>query len=126
MVDLDRGEPQAREAGRGAGGAHEARQVEPGRAVAVAAEVDPGQDDLAVALRDAALDLGEHALGRRLRDAPRTCGNDAERAREAAAVLHLHEGADPVEPDVGPHAADRADVAGDELGRALARERDDA
>jgi hypothetical protein len=43
-------------------------------AVAVAAEVDPGEHDLAVALVDAAAHLGEHGIGARLREAPRTSG----------------------------------------------------
>ena len=65
VVDLDRGEAQPLEPGRRARLADEPRQAVAGGAVAVAAEVDPGEDDLAVALRDAAADLAEHGFGRR-------------------------------------------------------------
>ena len=49
--------------------------------------------------------------------------DDAERARERAAVLDLHERARALEPRVGLHAADRADVAGDRGRRVLAEQR---
>ena len=49
----------------------------------------------------------------------------AERAGEAAAVLHLHERADAVEARVRLDAADRADVARDEARRLLAPSRHD-
>ena len=74
VVDLDRAEPQAVEARRRADLAHEARQVVAGVAVAEAAEVDPGEDDLAVPLLDAATHLAQDGVGARLRDAPRTSG----------------------------------------------------
>ena len=51
--------------------------------------------------------------------------DDAEVARERAAVLDLHERAHAVEPRVGLDAADRTDVAGDERGGLLAALRDD-
>src|SRR5438034_5502607 len=52
-------------------------------------------------------------------------GDDAEVAREAAAVLHLDEGADAVESGVGLDATDRANVPGDDVRRLLAPARDD-
>src|SRR4051812_12826716 len=64
MVDLDRGEAKPLEPRRGAGLPDEPRQAIAAGAVAVAAEVDPGQDDLAMALGDAAADLAEDGLGR--------------------------------------------------------------
>ena len=73
VVDLDRAEPQPLEPGRRAGLADEPRQVVAGGAVAEAAEVDAGEHDLAVALRDAAPDL---ARARR-----RRCGCARRRAR---------------------------------------------
>ena len=75
VVDLDRREAQAREPRRRAGLAHEARQVVARLAVAEAAEVDAGEDDLAVALLDAPRGpRASTASARRLRDAPRTSG----------------------------------------------------
>ena len=99
--------------GSRAGLADEPRQRVAGLAVAEAAEVDAGEDDLAVALRDAALDLAEHRVGAAAARRPADERDHAEGAREAAAVLDLHERARPVEPRVGLDAADRADVAGD-------------
>ena len=75
VVDLDRREAQPRAARHRADLANEARQRVASVAVAEAAEVDPGEDDLAVPLRDATAHLGEHGLPReRLREAPRTSG----------------------------------------------------
>ena len=91
----------------------------PGGAVAEAAEVDAGEDDLAVALRDAPADLAEHGVGAAAARRAAHERDHAERARERAAVLDLDEGADAVEPRVGLDAADRADVAGDGLDRLL-------
>ena len=125
VVDLDRGEAQPLEPRRRARLAHEARQAVAGRAVAVAAEVDPGEHDLAVALLDAAPDLGEHGVGAAAARGAAHERDHAEGAREAAAVLHLDERAHAVEPRVGLDAADRADVARDERGRLLAAARDD-
>jgi hypothetical protein len=93
--------------------ADEARQRETRLAVAEAAEVDARQHDLAVALRDTTADLGEHVGGPPAARAAADERDHAEGAREGAAVLDLDEGADPVEPRLGPHAADRADVARD-------------
>ena len=78
-----------------------------------------------MALRDAALDLAEHRAGAPAARASADERNDAERARERAAVLDLHERAHPLEPGVGLHAADRADVPRDRGRRLLARPRDD-
>ena len=114
MIDLDRRQPQPFESRRRTHRAYESRQVVPGGAVTVAAEVDAGQNDLAMALRDTPGDLAEHGVG-----GPATRGaadqrDDAEVARERAAVLNLHERPDTVEPRVRVDAADRSDVAGDE------------
>src|SRR5438552_11040974 len=97
VVDLDRRQPQAVEAGHRPHFAHEPRELVPGFAVAVAAEVDPGEDDLTMTLVDAPTDLGEHCCRRA---APRGSADerdDTEVAREAAAVLDLHECPHPVE-----------------------------
>ena len=75
VVDLDRAEPQPLEPGRRARLADEPRQVVAGVAVAEAAEVDPGEDDLAVALRRrGGGSRASTASALRLRDAPRTSG----------------------------------------------------
>ncbi len=105
--------------------ADEPRQVEASSPVAVAPEVDPGQDDLPVTVVDPPPDLGENGFRRAAPGGAAHLRNHAERAREAAAVLHLHERPDPVEADVGPDAADRADVARDELRRPLSGKTDD-
>ncbi len=125
MVDLDRAEPQPLEPRRGTGLADEARQVVAGIPVAEAPEVDAGQHDLAVPLRDAACDLAEHG-GRAAtaRRAPHQ-RDDAEVARERAAVLDLHERANAIEARVRLDAADRPHVARDERGGLLAPFRDD-
>ena len=78
-----------------------------------------------MALRDAAADLAEHGLGRAAARGAADERDDAEAARERAAVLHLDEGAHAVEAGVRLDAADRADVARDELRRLLAPPRDD-
>ncbi len=125
VVHLDRGEPEARQTGRGAGLAHEPRQVVARGTIPVAAEVDAGEDDLPVALFHAARDLSQHTVGRA---APRSSPNvrdHAERAREAAAVLHLDEGADAVEASFRLDARDRADIACHGCGSVLAPLRDD-
>src|SRR5205823_2948395 len=113
VIDLDRRETEAGQPRRRARFADEARQVVAGGTVAVAAEVDAREDDLAVPLLDPTRDFGEHrgraAAARGTTDE----GDDAEVAREAAAVLHLDEGADAVEAGVGLDAADRAHVPGD-------------
>src|SRR5581483_12445034 len=94
-----------------------------GLAVAVAAEVDPGEDDLAVSLLGAAAHLGEHGRRAPAPARPAHERDHAEVAREAAAVLHLDERANAIEPRVRLNATDRADVAGDRLRRLLAAAR---
>ena len=125
MVDLDRREPQPLQAGGRPGGAHEPRQVEAGVAVAVAAEVDSRQHDFPMPLLDPTADLCEHGICRATARCAAHEWDDAEVAREAAAVLHLDERAHAVEAGVGLNAADRADVTGDESGRLLAALRHD-
>ena len=71
-----------------------------------------------MALFDAARDLAEHRVGGTAARGAADERDHAEVAREAAAVLHLDERAHAVEPRVGLHTADRADVAGNE-GRGL-------
>ncbi len=125
MIDLDGREPKPGQPGNGADRADQARQVVTGLAVAVAPEVDPREDDLAVPLRHAAPHLAEDGRSRPAARGPAHLRDHAEAAREAAAVLHLDERADAVEPCLVVDAADRPDVAGDEGSGALARERDD-
>src|SRR5439155_10715851 len=125
MIDLDRREPQPRETGRRTRLTQQAGERVPGLAVAITAEVDPGQHHLAVALCDPAPDLGEHGLRAAAAGAAAHERDDTEVAREATAVLHLDEGANAVEPDFALYTADRADVARHERGRLLARPHDD-
>src|SRR5436189_563540 len=125
VIDLDRGKAQPGEPGYLPRLAHEARKREAGLTVAVAAEVDPGQDDLAVALGDSAPDLAQHGGGAPTARPPAHQRYDAEVAREATAVLHLDERADPLEARLGLDAADRAYVACHDLRRLLARPGDD-
>ena len=120
MVDLDRREPQALEPRGLADLADEPRERVAGPAVAKAPEVDPGEHDLAVPLRDAAPDLAKHRVGGAASGAAADERDDAEVAREAAAVLDLHERPDPLEPGVVLHAAERAEVGGDRRRRLLA------
>src|SRR5207302_6182544 len=94
------GEAKPGESGNRAGFADEPRQVVAGGAVAVAAEIDPRQDDFAVTLRDTAADLGEHGVGGATARGAADERDHAEVAREAAAVLHLDEGAHAVEPGI--------------------------
>src|SRR5262245_55488829 len=110
VVHLDRGQSKPVDARDGARLAHEPRQRIAGVAVAEAAEVHARQHDLAVALRRAATDLREQVLRP---PAPRAAADDrddAERARERAAVLDLHEGARPLEPRLALDARHSADV----------------
>src|SRR6266700_4979150 len=114
VVDLDRRQPQAVETGHRPNRAHEPRQLVAGRAVAVATEVDAGEDDLAVPLLDAAADLVEHGCRRAAPGSAADERNDAEVAGEAAAVLDLHKCPHPIETRVRLNAPERADVAGHE------------
>ena len=93
MIDLDRREPQPRETGRRTRLTQQAGERVPGLAVAITAEVDPGQHHLAVALCDPAPDLGEHGLRAAAAGAAAHERDNTEVAREATAVLHLDEGA---------------------------------
>ena len=121
VVDLDRREPEPAETRGRSGLAHEARQVVAGRPVAIAPEVDARQDNLGVALVDASANLpqdgGSGAATRRAANER----DHAEVAREAAAVLHLDEGAHALEPRIAVNAPDRADIARHELRRLLTR-----
>src|SRR5207237_1420923 len=98
----------------------EARKPVAGFAVAIAPEVDAGQHHLAVALVDTPPHLAQDGGGASAPRRPPDERDHAERAREAAAVLHLHEGANAVELGIRLDAADRPDVAGDRAGRVLA------
>src|SRR5919201_1570579 len=63
VVDLDRREPETREARRGGGVPDELRQAVTERTVPIAAEVDPGEHDLTVTLRNASVDLAQNRFG---------------------------------------------------------------
>ena len=93
-------------------------------AIAVAAEVDAGQNDLAVALGDAPPTSASTACARRLGSRR---GRAARRrsCSRSCTVLDLHERTDAVETHLVVDAADRADVAGDERGRLLRAPGDD-
>src|SRR5204862_2729259 len=127
VVELDRGQTEARQAGNRAGRADELRQPLLRLAVAVATEIDSRQHDLAVTLGDTAADLGEDGGG------PTAAGfaaherHDAEVAREAATVLDLHERPDAIQARLGLDATDGADVPGHRRGGRFAslREHDD-
>ena len=125
MVDLDRAEPQPLEPRRRARLADEPRQVEPRVAVAEAAEVDPREHHLAMALLDATTNLGEDGLRAAAARGAAHERDHAEVAAEGTAVLDLDERAHAVDPGVGLHAPDRADVARHECGGCLAALRDD-
>ena len=98
----------------------EPRQRVAGVPVAIAAQVDAGQDDLAVALRDPPAHLVEHRGSSAAARAAAHERDHAEVAGEAAAVLDLHERTHAIEACVGLHAADRAHVARHEGRRLLA------
>ena len=125
VVDLDRREPQSLDPGNRARLADEPRERVPRLPVAEAAEVDSGEDDLAMTLADAPPDLREDRRGAA---APRATADErdhAERARERAAVLDLHERARSLEARGGVDAADRAHVARHGRRALLARAGDD-
>ena len=125
VVHLDRGEPEAPQPRRGSRLANEPGQRIAALAVAVAAEVDPGQDNLPVPLVDPPPHLSQHRLGAAAPGRPTDERDDTEVAREAASVLDAHECANAVETSVGLHAADRPDVASDEGWSLLAPPPDD-
>ena len=101
-----------------AGLTDESRQREPGLTIAETAEVDAREHDLAMSLRDAALDLA------RARQRPDGCGSPP---RTSGMTQKAHENEHPswiftnarIRSSAGVrlHAADRADVAGDGCGR---------
>jgi hypothetical protein len=126
VVDLDRREPETRETRDRAGLPHEAREVVPGGAVAEAAEVDAGQDDLAVALLDPAADLSQDRGCRSAAGRTSDVGDHAERTAEATAVLNLHERTHAVETDADVRTAESADVGRNEARSVLAPHRDDS
>src|SRR2546430_343966 len=111
MVDLDRREAEPLEPGHGADLAHQSRQCTTGHAVPIAPEVDAREDNLPVSVRDAPPHLVEHRgrgpTARRTADER----DHAKVAREAAAVLDLHERAHAVEPSISLYAADRTHAA---------------
>ena len=123
VVHLDGREAKPLDAGQRAGHTDQSRQRVSGLAVAEASEVDAREDDLAVTVRDAPLDLRQH--GSRAAAARRAAHerDDAERARERAAVLDLHERTRSLEARIRPDAADRADFSGDGVGNRFARPR---
>ena len=106
VVDLDRRESEPLQTGHSACLADEPRQREAGVAIPEAPEVDPGQDDLAMALTNPLLDLGEHGRGTAAARGTAYERDHAEGAAEAAAVLHLDERTDPIEARVRLHAPD--------------------
>src|SRR5439155_1348008 len=112
-VDLDRREAQARQAGDRSRLADEPGKPVPALAIAIAPEVDSGQHHLAVALRDPPLDLAQDGLSGPAARRTAHERDDAEVAREATAVLDLHERAHAIETRIGLDAGDRADIAGD-------------
>ena len=113
VVDLDRREAQARQAGDRSSLADEPGKPVPALAIAIAPEVDSGQHHLAVALRDPPLDLAQDGLSGPAARRTAHERDDAEVAREATTVLDLHERAHAIETRIGLDAGDRADIAGD-------------
>jgi hypothetical protein len=95
-----------------------------GGAVAEAAEVHAGQDDLAMPCAARRRISPSTASAVRLRVA-RGRGDHTEGARERAPVLDLDERAHPIEPVLGVDAADRADVAATKAAASRPSSRDD-
>ena len=111
MVHLDRGEPQPLDAWNRAGLADEPRERIAGLAVAEAAEIHPGEHDLAMALRNTPANLAEH---RARTPAPGSAADErdhAEGAGKGAAVLDLDERTCSLDARVAADATDRADVS---------------
>src|SRR6185436_494246 len=86
VVDLDRGEAKPLDAVDRAGRTDQRGQRVAGGSVAEATEVDAGEDDLAVPLRDAPADLPEHGVGASAPGCPAYERNHAEGTRERAPV----------------------------------------
>src|SRR3954453_4589543 len=101
MVDLDRGQPKAPETRKGAGLSDQSGEVVRVRAIAIAPQIHPGEHDLLMAVLDPSAVLSKDGCGRAASRGATHLGNDAEGAREAAAVLDLHESAHPVEANIG-------------------------
>jgi hypothetical protein len=120
VIDLDRRKPEAREPRYLPHLTHETCQCVPSLAVPVATEVDAGQHDFAMPLFDPPAHLGQDRSGAAAPAPAAHQRNDAEVAREAAAILDLDERAHTIEPRVVVDAADRADVARDEVRGVLA------
>ena len=99
MVDLDRREPEPGETGHGARLAHKPGERVAVLAVAIAPEVDARKNDLPMSLLHALTNLGQDSVGSAAPGGTTHLRNDAEPAREAAAVLDLDEGSDAVEAD---------------------------
>src|SRR5262249_33487916 len=95
-----------------------------GGAAAVAPEVDACEDELPMPLLHSAPRFRQHGGGGPAARRPAHERDHAEVAREATAVLDLHERPDTVEARIRLHASERPDVPGDERGRLLAAPRD--
>ena len=93
-------------------------------AVAIAPEVDARENDLPMSLLHALSNLGQDSIRRAAPGGTTHLRNDAEPAREAAAVLDLDEGSDAIEADRSVRAPQHADVRGHLLGCLLAGSRD--
>src|SRR2546425_11982588 len=106
MVDLDRRQPETREARRRSCLPNEPRERVTRFSIAITAEVDSGQHDLYVPLDDSSSNLFEDCRSRPAARRTSHERDDAEVAREAAAVLNLHEGPHALQPRIGLNAAD--------------------
>ena len=112
VVHLDGRQPEPLHAGNRSHLAHQASEVVARLAVAEATEVDPGEHDLGMPLGDTLADFRKNRVRAPAASAAAHERNHAERARERAPVLDLDEGASPLEPSGGLHAADGADISG--------------
>ena len=74
VIHLDRGEAETPQARRLRGSSNEPGETDAAVPIPVAAEIDPREDDLLMALLHPAPDLGENSAADRLREAPRTLG----------------------------------------------------
>ena len=94
---IDRGEAQPLELRHVAeDGADQLAEARPARQVgAVGGDVDAGQDDFAIAVRDELADLLDDRAHRHRARIAAAIGDDAEGAAVVAAVLHLDEGPGP-------------------------------
>ena len=126
VLRLDRREPDSLHVGFGEDAPHEpgerqraarvrAARSRVGPATVVRTDVDPGQDDLAVTGADRAAHVGEHVVGGDRAFGAACPRDDAVRAVERAAVLHLHERTGPVDP--GPPVRSPRDLDAGEGGQ---------